>query len=285
MVGTCRFTHERLGDARVRIAVAGGSGFIGSHVMQVASTRGLGAIGLSTRDLPGLIRVSHPGELPEADTLIHLAQESHRATVNQRSTAEQDAELAFSRALIDRYPHVVLASTAVLYGDGSAVPHPETDPVFAPDAYARAKLATEDLTLSRGGTVVRLANVYGPGQRRSSAVNDLIYRARGTGVVSTAYGSAVRDFVHVTDVAKTLIKISLEPVGGVFNIGTGTGNSVAQVAGILADLMALPCLIDSPETALSSVLVVDPRKVHEQWILDPALSLRAGLALTLGDTK
>jgi UDP-glucose 4-epimerase len=55
----------------------------------------------------------------------------------------------------------------------------------------------------------------------------------------------VRDFIHVDDVAEaTLLGAEYEGDVKVFNVGTGIGTSVRDLAGIISKTMAKPCMIE-----------------------------------------
>jgi nucleoside-diphosphate-sugar epimerase len=289
-VGRCDVDHSRtlrwwvaaMAEAPRSLYVAGGSGFVGQHLVRLAAEQGAMICASSRTPRPGMQQVPPLANLPHADAVVFLAQDSHRGTVNAYSPAQLREQLDFAAAVFDRYRAVVFASTATLYGDADSKAHEEDDPIFVTDRYAELKTATEALALARGGTVLRLANVYGPGQVQSSVMTDMIAGARKTGVVRPAIATPVRDFLFVEDLAAILHAVAQAPVAGIFNIGTGIGTSIAELARALAALMGLPFAVEpaDPDKPVSAV-VVDPGRARRTWRLAPFTPLSDGLRVTL----
>lgn len=136
----------------------------------------------------------------------------------------------------------------------SAAGHTETRPT---NVYAATKLAQEHLLLAWAAahgaalSVLRLQNVYGPGQ---SLTNDYTGIVSLFGRLSLARcplevyedGHIVRDFVFIEDVVDALAKTVTQPATRprLLDIGSGTGTTIHE----LARLMAALC--DAPEPAV-----------------------------------
>ena len=102
--------------------------------------------------------------------------------------------------------------------------------------YAKAKIIAETKLVAMLGerlTVVRLSNVFGaeymPGRKNfiSVATRTLIEDGR---IVLDINPFVERDFVPVTDVARSLSLILQAPKPGVFNLGAGHGTPVGLIA-------------------------------------------------------
>ena len=156
--------------------------------------------------------------------------------------------MALDAARDERAPvRFVFASTNIVYGSvhvgalsEDIDPHPESP-------YAASKVAAEQLiaayaaTGSIGATTLRCFNVAGAadgiGDTDPSRIIPNIFRV-ATGQLpyvtlnGNGNGSAVRDFVHVMDVA-TAVRLALDTSTpgkyGVYNVGSGTGTSMAEV--------------------------------------------------------
>lgn len=93
------------------------------------------------------------------------------------------------------------------------------------------------------GTTLRLANVYGPGPKSSSAdrgVLNMMIRKALHGQELTVYGEGefLRDYVHVQDVARAFLHAAAhidKIAGGHFVIGSGEGNTIRQAITLVAD--------------------------------------------------
>jgi len=99
------------------------------------------------------------------------------------------------------------------------------------------------------------------------------------------HGEQIRDFMHVEDVARALVRILTSGVRGPVNIGSGEPISIAQAVGELAQragrahllrLGALP-----PRDDDVPVLIPDIARLRDEVGFRPALTLAEGLQKTL----
>jgi UDP-glucose 4-epimerase len=265
-----------------RVLITGGAGFIGSHAADALLAEGCRVDivdDLSTGKLANVpsaatfhqldVRSPETGRLVRDggfDAIVHLAAQMdvRRSVadplfdldVNVRGTV---ALLEAVRALAKR-PRIVFASTGgVIYGDHTRPPNVETTPKEPDSPYAVAKLAAEHYlayysrihgvdTLS-----LRFANVYGPRQDphgEAGVVAIFCSRLIG-GEPLTVFGDGLqtRDYVYVTDVAAAIskaVQVQLDAAPRIdaraFNIGTGVGTAVLDVATVLRRVSG----IDSP---------------------------------------
>jgi dTDP-L-rhamnose 4-epimerase len=125
-------------------------------------------------------------------------------------------------------------------------PTTESSPPRPGSVYGWTKLAQEQLlALLTAGTgvsavVLRLQNVYGPGQALRNPYTGVLMtfcnRAlRGEPLVLYEDGDITRDFVHVDDVAAALaVAGRREDIrGGVFNIGSGVPTTIRAAAEVI----------------------------------------------------
>ena len=130
------------------------------------------------------------------------------------------------------------------------VPTPESKQPALKSVYAIGKYVQERLTLTLApvygmqGVALRLWNAYGPGQALSNPYTGVlaIFASRlsnGKRPMVFEDGLQLRDFVHVSDVARAfLLALDHEAAaGGVFNIGSGEVRSVEEVARLQARSM------------------------------------------------
>jgi UDP-glucose 4-epimerase len=150
-------------------------------------------------------------------------------------------------------PRLVFSSTAAVYGDPEQVPIPETAPTRPTSAYGASKLAVDLMigTHARAhglaATSLRYFNVAGASGRygeRHTTETHLIPivlevasgRREQVQVYGTDYptpdGTAIRDYIHVDDLARAhLLALDAAQPGrhAIYNLGNGQGYSVRQV--------------------------------------------------------
>jgi UDP-glucose 4-epimerase len=135
---------------------------------------------------------------------------------------------------------VVLASTAGVYGNPSAVPIAETAPVAPLAPYGASKAAAETyMQLFRrlyglSTLSLRMSNVYGPRQdpHGESGVIAIFCGLAARGETASIFGdgSQTRDFVYVGDVVEAFRAAGRSDVEGVLNVSTGRETALSAVA-------------------------------------------------------
>ncbi len=153
---------------------------------------------------------------------------------------------------------IVFSSSATVYGNPASLPIKEDFPLSVTNPYGRTKLMIEDILadchVSDPGWHICLLRYFNPvgahisgqiGEDPSGIPNNLMpYIARvAVGQLpkvsvfgddyDTPDGTGVRDFIHVTDLAKghlcSLPKLMAEPGVQIYNLGTGQGYSVLEM--------------------------------------------------------
>ena len=154
--------------------------------------------------------------------------------------------------------NLVFSSSATVYGDPHEVPITEDFPLFATNPYGHSKLMMEqiltDVQAANSDWNVALLRYFNPvGAHESGAIGEdprgipnnlLPYIAQVAvgrldrlsvfgGDYPTRDGTGVRDYIHVVDLAvghlHALDKLAERPGRVVYNLGTGTGNSVLEM--------------------------------------------------------
>jgi UDP-glucose 4-epimerase len=299
--------------SRPTALVTGGAGFIGSH-----SSRRFARHGYAVRVLDDLSTGARsnldPGwELREADirdpvavreavagvdVVLHFAAFTSVPESFERESECLDTNVAGTRNLLAACAHhgvrkLVLASTSALYGELPDVPKAESEPPQPGSPYAASKLEGERLLeeFAAAGvpsTALRFFNVYGPRQAADSAYAAAvpIFTQLGLrGETFTIYGDGrqTRDFVFVSDVAEAVLRAAESPQTGVYNVGTGRGVEVLDLANTIAGLTGGPLnhrfAPRRPGDVRSSTAVIT--RIAEALRWSPAFSLEQGLSDTV----
>ena len=218
----------------IRVIVTGATGFLGRHLAPllddecdlVLTTRGFNS---------GMVHVDDYAHVPDGDILIHLAETADRSSVNRAGDGYQSLSTNLVQHLSERFKgRIIYASSGAVYGDKSSSPYIINSPVAFVDTYSAAKIRAEELVLSAGGTVVRLANLFGHGMSQGNVLSDIFRQVPGNGPLFVRDETPVRDFLSVDDAATIFALLTRSRLPGIFNAGSGIGISIRQLA-----LMAL----------------------------------------------
>ncbi len=185
-----------------------------------------------------------------------------------------------------------ISSGGTVYGNPERLPARETDPVKPVSAYGASCLAAEVYAEMYGRTyglpvqIIRCANAYGPGQLpggNQGAVGIFFDRiSAGLPLRIVGDGSAVRDYVHIDDVASAVSQMILGHHDiGIVNLGSGRGHHVLELVDLVSDVVGCPALLEFLPARCYDVksIVLDISKLSS--IIDYApIELSEGLHLT-----
>jgi len=251
------------------IAVTGGAGFIGSHVVDLLVGRGhvvhviddlstgdkanvdkrakLHVLDIRSKKLAPLLKRIGPS------SVVHLAAQIDVRRSIKEPAADADINICGSLnllagALAAGNKHFVFASSAAVYGPPVTLPMPEDSPLSPSSPYGIAKLAIEHYLrifsqiYGTESAILRFANVYGPRQAVKGEAGAVAIFLKNflAGRPSTINGDGeqTRDFIYVGDVARMVVAAVDKKLAGVFNVSTGVETSVNRIHQLLGRMAA-----------------------------------------------
>jgi len=198
-----------------KILIAG-AGFLGSEIARQADSFKVITLTKSGDDPHEACDLSDAYQVaslakkhPHPDTIIHCASSGRGGP-----DAYRDVFIKGSQNLLHSFPksHLILTSSTSVYHqiDGSEVD--ESSPTLPIRETSQLLLEAEKIILQSGGTVARLAGLYGPG--RSVVLRKFL---DGSAVIEEC-GQRILNQIHVTDAASATLHLATLKSPGIYNI-------------------------------------------------------------------
>ena len=220
----------------MKVLITGVSGFIGKRMYALLKRKGIYTHGVSRRrgDFKGKwISL----DITDAKSLLSFVREErfdviiHLGALTKRRYGDIPAEQYFVvnvggtenvlKAADEVGAKVIFASTAGIYTTSK---HP----------YIESKRVAEKLCERHGAVVARIFNVYGE-EKGGGVIETLIRRAFNNEPL-LVNRDQVRDFIYVEDVCRALWLLALRAEPGFYDVGTGIGRSIEEVAKLIKTL-------------------------------------------------
>jgi len=303
----------------MKVLVTGGSGFIGSHIVDTLVEQGYEVVvvdNLSTTSGKNLNPRARFYEMSICDVrLADLFEQEKPEVVNHQAAqviviksledpihdAEQNILGSLNLILNSiRFgvKKIIYASTGgAVYGDPEYLPVDEEHPVNPISQYGVSKHTIEhylhvySIQCEIDYVVLRYSNVYGPRQKitEGSGVVPVFTRQILQGVQPTIFGSGdkTRDYVYVADVVHANLIAMQANVRGIYNIGTGIETSDKEMFDTLAkilDYQGTPHYAQARKGEIHRSCLNNSKALRDLgW--EPHISLREGLSQTVAYYK
>jgi dTDP-glucose 4,6-dehydratase len=303
-----------------RVVVAGGAGFLGSHLCDFLVGRGDTVVCLDDLSTGSRENIAHlMGDesfsliVTDVSEKVELEDESKiDAVCNLASPASPPAYLARpfdtlavgsegTRRLLElakaHDARFLMASTSEVYGDPEVHPQVESyrgnvDPTGPRGVYDEAKRFAESLTMAMHRThgvnvgIVRIFNTYGPrlspGDGRVVS-NFIVQALRGEPLTVYGDGSQTRSLCYVDDEIRGLVALLDSSLTGPVNIGNPDERSMLDLAHFVVEVAG-----SSSEIVFQPLPTDDPTRRCPDITLarielgwSPTVGLREGIQRTI----
>jgi UDP-glucose 4-epimerase len=297
-------------DGTLRVLVTGGAGFLGSHVVDALVARGDQVVvvdDLSTGERANVnpesdLRVADVSDSPaltralagkSVDAVVHAAAKTKVVESMEKKELYERVIIEGTRNVLEvaraggAKTFVNISTGGAIYGE-TPVCATEDVAVDPQSNYGRFKAKAEKLVESSRlpATSLRLANIYGPRQRKDleGGVIAIFIGCWKRREPITVYGDGryERDYVYIADVVEAILTALDGKHAGTYNIGTGIGTSVNALVSALSALLGPPPGIKKAPPRPAEVLrgCVDPAKAARDRLWRPKTTLAEGLRLT-----
>lgn len=297
-----------------RCLVLGGSGFLGSHLLDALLARGWTPWVLDqqppcTGQSLNLDSAWTQAEFTQVDdwharlegteVIFHCLGTTLPATSSDNSIYDVQSNLVATLKLLNGAVSagvrkvVFFSSGGTVYGIPQQLPIPETHPTNPICSYGVVKLAIEKYLhfychlYGLDYLVVRLSNPYGERQNpmgAQGAVAVFLGRlARGEPIQIWGDGSTIRDYLYVADAISGVLAAAEQPGAyHLFNVGSGRGTSVKDLLALIESVTGLYDLVQylpsRPVDVPANILDISRLSETTGW--KPSTGLSEGIART-----
>jgi dolichol-phosphate mannosyltransferase len=296
-----------------RVAVTGGTGFVGANLVRRLVADGH-EVHVLTRGEHGAWRLKgvreavsvHHVDLQDRDRLVELVGElafesvfhlaAHGAYPWQtdamaiRGTNVVGTDNLLHACAAAGVPTLVHTGSSSEYGARDHAPA-EDEPVEPNSYYGLTKAWATMACRFAGFTTLRLYSVYGPWEDPRRFVPQLITHGLAGGLPPLAHPATARDFVYVDDVVDALVLAARVPAPGptepgpVYNVGTGVQTTLREAVVAAGEELAIDAepAWDSmaPRPWDTEVWVADARRIERDLGWRPRTTFAEGLARTV----
>jgi len=236
------------------IAVTGGSGFIGSHLIEaLKKDKSLNIKNIDIKegwDATNICQMS--AWLKGYDTVFHLATLPLPLSLkNPYLVANEIYVMANVLAELCRqgiFKTLIQISSSESYGSATYIPMDENHPILPTTPYGAGKASADIILMSYYKTfhidcaIPRLFNAYGPRQpiELGGVVPSIISRIlRKEALVMFGDGTQTRTFTYVDDLVRGIIDVWKEPKtrGKIINIASEETINIKTLVKLISDLM------------------------------------------------
>ena len=254
-----------------KVLVTGGAGFIGSHLVNGLLDNGHSVAVVDDLSSGQLRNLDHRATFYHApindqrvkqiiqregpEIIFHLAAQSSVRQSTLDPVTDADSNVLGTIRLLDAaasegVEKIVFSSTGgAIYGNPDTIPCDENTPVNPLTPYALSKYVSElylELFYRTYGlqyTILRYANVYGPGQDPNGEAGviaifaGLMLRGRSPNIYGD--GKQERDFVYVSDIVEANLAAMYRGDGRIYNIGSGEPVTINRICSLLQECTEL----------------------------------------------
>lgn len=298
------------------ILITGGTGFIGSHIVEnllntqhqitvLTTSSGIHPNIAPFIDKIKLVRGSFGDQvlmeqlLTGVDYLIHLAWSSVPKVASDNPAYDAQTNVIggiylLQAAVKTNVKKIIFISTGgALYGIPQYTPIDEQHPLRPISAYGISKMSFERYlhfffkNHQLDYTILRVANAYGTRQnltKGQGVIGIWLDKIRKNDTIEIwGDGTIIRDYIYVADIAKAVVKaVDYQGKRKVFNLGAGKGYSLNQILETCQKIYPQKLAVSylAGRSFDVPINVLDITKIQQEFDWHPTTSLTEGLRAT-----
>ncbi|RSK28326.1 NAD-dependent epimerase/dehydratase family protein [Bacillus sp. HMF5848] len=290
-----------------KVIVTGGSGFIGSHILEELQQQGYESYNIDIKkptyikdnfiqcDVRSETDVLEIFAEIDPDYVIHLAAQTSVPYSMKNATDDAINNIIGTVNVLEackamNVKKIIFASTAAVYGDPDSLPIKEESPLRPLSPYGQSKKTAEEyIRLYRElyglkYVILRFGNVFGPRQKHggeagviSIFMNQII---QNHPIEVYGSGNQTRDFIYVKDIVKANLVALKNDESDTFNISSETQMKINDIISDIEHVVNKKLHVTYKDRRLGdiehNVLSTDKAKNQLKW--KPLYSFKEGLS-------
>lgn len=194
-----------MGITREKIYISGSNGFIGSHLSKNLHSKSLKIKKITRNNFKNLTSKNTSNSV-----LIYLSQPSNLEYVYR------DRDLKHLKNILKKKWFYIIYFSSCLVRNKAIIFNKK----IVPD-YIKLKIESEKIIKKNNSTILRISNVYSNKFKKDTFLYKLRSIKKKNEILDLAKENHKRDFIHVEDISKCIIKILKYKPKGTFNLGSG----------------------------------------------------------------
>jgi nucleoside-diphosphate-sugar epimerase len=273
--------------------VIGGHGFLGRHLVRHLKQKQIEVIVPTRKELDIVEPIR---KIDRVNHIFHLAAKRSVSeswdSIQEYHSVNVHGTLNVLEYCRDNQCSMTYIS-AFVYGITDEMPIKESLQPSPSNPYALTKFMGEQLcefyakVLNVPITILRIFNVYGPGQGPDFLIPKIIQQFLDKSIKEVVVTDLDprRDFIYVDDVVQAILDTSEKPEKwGVYNVGSGESHSVEDLLKVLQKLYHHNKPYKSSENLRKNEIpevIADISRIREDFGWEPTVSLQDGLTKTI----
>ena len=289
------------------VAIIGSSGFIGIELAKELSKKQYKTKLINRQSIKHDLMINCNQYLHElikllkdVDVVVHLASSSNPFT-SEISPYLEIENLKYMLCLVKACTELGIkkiiysSSGGVVYADTGYI-HFEDESTSPTCSYGIGKITSENclrlyaIRSKSDISILRISNPYGGTQllKNNHGIVPYICKCINNEREIILYGNSIRDYIYIDDVVTAIISALNNNKGfNIYNIGTGVGTSLSELAYMISNILCKPIRIKAIQKrdfdANHNILNINKAKKILKW--QPAFNLNLGLQKYLNNGK
>lgn len=228
----------------IKVGLTGSSGILGKSLYGIISKRKKYKVCKFQHNILNKKKIFSWVKKNQFNVIIHLAALVPTNEVNKKFSLSKRINIGGTRNLIDSINKFQKEKVYFLFSSTSHVykfntkKHNESSKVFGISKYGKTKIAAEkyiQTNLTKSDIcIARISSLVSEKQTNNFFLLNLINKGKRKKVINFKNSNVVRNFTHVSDVSKILLKLIEKKVKGIINVSTSETTLFKELFNLLS---------------------------------------------------